>query len=226
MKANALENGFVYLKQVAPKIQQSVRYYSTENFIGKKIEGYNAPEIILTEKAAEALKNLNEELLLEGYELVVYDGYRPQMAVDDFVHWGRDDREGEKALYFPSISKEDIFKRGFVAYKSSHSRGSTVDLTIIKKGKKVQKIKQIKRNGLIFLDDGTVDMGVHFDFFGTESWASSPLMPQKYNKIRAYLKEKMEKYGFKGMAGEWWHFTLKEEPFPDTYFTFTIESAK
>lgn len=219
----SLPQGFVYLKDVSPEIRQSVRYHSSENFTGKRVSGYGAPKIILTEKAALALKKVNAELQKEGFTLVVYDGYRPQMAVDEFLNWGRSHEQSKKSYYFPEISKEDIFKRGFVSGKSSHSRGSTVDLTIIQNELQVCKVKPIKRGKFIFLDDCTEDMGMHWDFLGSESWAESPLMAKEFNEKRKFLVAKMEKYGFKVAKGEWWHFTLKDEPYPKTYFNFKIQ---
>jgi D-alanyl-D-alanine dipeptidase len=221
--ASSLPAGFVYLEDVAPEIKQSVRYFSNENFIGKRIKGYGAGRIILTKEAALTLKKVNEEMQKEGFTLVVYDGYRPQTAVDEFVSWGKSEETSKKNYYYPEISKKDIFKRGFVATKSGHSRGSTVDLTIIKNGKNVTPVKAINRGKFTFLDDGTVDMGMHFDFFGTESWAQSPLISEEFNKRRKFLQEKMVKHGFKVFEGEWWHFTLAKEPFPETYFDFPIK---
>ena len=220
-----LPDEFIYLKEFAPQIQQSVRYFTKENFVGKQINGYNSKNIILTKKAAIALTKVNEQLNKQGYELVIYDGYRPQMAVDEFVLWGKNINatEGkEKQFYYPDLTRKEIFEKGFVASKSSHSRGSTVDLTIIEKGKKVCEIKEEKRNGKIFLNDCTLDMGMHFDFFGSESHAQSDIMPLIYNQRRMILIKAMENEGFKVAQGEWWHFTLINEPFKNEYFNFKI----
>jgi D-alanyl-D-alanine dipeptidase len=221
--AFALPQGFVYLKDIAPEIQQSVRYAMEENFAGSILAGYNAKEIILTKDAGMALKKVNEDVLKEGFEIVIYDGYRPRKASIDMIKWAKSLREEKKRFYFPEISKEDIFKRGFVAEKSSHSRGSTVDVTIIKKGLKVCDVKPIKRGDFIFLDDCTEDMGMHWDFFGTESWTKSPLVSDEMNAKRRFLQNVMEKYGFSGITGEWWHFTLQNEPFKNEYFNFDIQ---
>ncbi len=225
-EAKNLPEGFVYLKEVIPNVQQVSRYFGKENFIGKRVTGYESPDIIITLKTAESLKKVNDELKERGFELVIYDAYRPQKAVDEFVKWGKTNESSKKELYYPFISKSDIFKRGFVATKSGHSRGSTVDLTIIETGKKALLIpRQVHRvlsngNKVIFLDDGTLDMGLHFDYFGTESWHNSPLISKEYNKKRKGLRHVMEKHGFKAMEGEWWHYTLENEPFPNTYFDF------
>ncbi len=162
------------------------------------------------------------ELAKSGFELVVYDGYRPHKATEDFIAWAKDKTQTKKDYYFPMLSKEEIFERGFVSKRSGHSRGSTVDLTIIKKGQKVHKVKPIQRGKFIFLDDGTEDMGMHWDFFGEESWTESKLIAKEFLEKRKFLKEIMEKHGFKGITGEWWHFTLIDEPFKDKYFNFDI----
>lgn len=215
-----LPEGFVYLEDVDSTIQTSLRYNSRHNFVGRKINGYNSNKVIITKEAALRLKKVNKELKQDGFELVIYDAYRPQKAVDDFVRWSKTKEDTTKRFYYPNILKEDIFKRGFVAYKSSHSRGSTVDVTIIEKGNKVCNIKEEQRGRYIYLNDCTVDMGMHWDFFGEESHFQTNLVLPEYNAKRRYLNSKMAKYGFKVAQGEWWHFTLKEEPFPNKYFDF------
>jgi D-alanyl-D-alanine dipeptidase len=219
----AIPESFVYLKNIAPEIQQSVRYAEEENFTGRILAGYLKSEIILTKEAGLAIKKANEDFLREGFEIVVYDGYRPRKASEDMIKWAKEENEEKKFFYFPELSKDEIFKRGFVAKKSTHSRGSTIDVSIIKKGQKICKVKSVKRGKFTFLDDCTEDMGMHWDFFGTESWANSPLMSQEFNKKREFLRKIMEKNGFKGINGEWWHFTLKNEPFKDEYFNFDIK---
>ena len=215
-----LPEGFVYLEDVDSTIQTSLRYNSRYNFVGRKINGYTSNRAIMTKEAAFALKKINEELKQDGFELVIYDAYRPQKAVDDFARWSKTPEDISKKLYYPSIEKEDIFKRGFVAYKSSHSRGSTVDITIIEEGRKVCNIKEEKRGKYIYLNDCTIDMGMHWDFFGKESHFQTNLVSAEYNAKRRYLNSKMLKYGFKVAQGEWWHFTLQEEPFPNKYCDF------
>ena len=219
----AMPEGFVYLKDIAPEIQNSVRYAEEENFTGRILDGYLKPVIIITKEAGVALKKANDDFLKEGFEIVIYDAYRPRKASEDMVKWAKEASDEKRGFYFPELTKEDIFKRGFVAEKSTHSRGSTVDITIIKKGQKVCKVKPQNRGSFIFLDDCTEDMGMHWDFFGTESWANSPLINEEFNKKREFLRKIMEKNGFKGISGEWWHFTLKNEPFKDEYFNFDIQ---
>lgn len=219
----ALPSGFVYLSDVAPEIEQNIRYYSEENFMGKRITGYNKPIITLTKEASIALKKANEELKKDGFRIVVYDGYRPQMAVDEFVAWESSPDISKKENYFPNLTKPEIFQKGFIVKRSSHSRGSTVDLTIIEIEREVCPVKPVKRNGLTFLDDCTYDFGMHFDFFGPESWSQSKFVSSEFNRRRAYLAKKLVEQGFSPYPEEWWHFTLKNEPFPKTYFNFEIK---
>lgn len=225
--------GFVYLSEVDSSIIQSLRYCSNENFVGSKIRGYVKPVVILTKQAAEALKNVQEEVKKDGYSLVVYDAYRPQEAVNHFLEWSEDlSQQSKKDEYYPRVEKNRVFELGYVAKKSGHSRGSTVDLTIIKYGETVHDI-EIKDRQLLdgysikLLDDGTVDMGSSFDLFDEVSHFDNNLIPADFKKLRTYLKEVMEKYGFKNYSKEWWHFTLKNEPFhadKDTsYFNFPVE---
>lgn len=223
-----LHEGFVYLHDVDPSIQVSMRYFSNENFLGTTVTGYKNNKIIMTQASAEALKKVQQELLAEGYSLVVYDAYRPQKAVDHFVRWGNDHADiAMKEKYYPRVNKNDVFEQGYVATKSGHSRGSTVDLTIIEKGKALKapeyQVRTFNGYDIPFLDDGTIDMGSSFDLFDEASHHESSKIPEEFHKKRRYLKEKMLKYGFKIITEEWWHYTLKNEPFPDTYFNFDIE---
>lgn len=224
-----LPGGFVYLKEIEPTIIENLRYYSSENFIGRKLDGYEKNCVILSEGAAKALSNVQQDLLKDGYSLVVYDAYRPQKTVDLFIRWSKDFRDqSQKEKYYPNIDKKDLFKLGYIAEKSGHSRGSTVDLTIIKLNNTLKSVVLEKRklkNGSIvtYLDDGTVDMGSSFDLFDIASHHDSEAIDQKYLKLRNYLRSVMEKNGFNGYQEEWWHYTLKNEPFTDTYFNFSVE---
>ncbi len=230
--AGPLPEGFVYIKDIDPTIQESVRYASSENFVGAPIEGYVAPRTILTRAAAEALHKVQEELLNEGYCLVVYDAYRPQKAVDNFMRWSTDiSEQSMKKRYYPRVNKADVFDLGYVAKKSGHSRGSTVDLSIIKIDKKLKNNSEIVvlsrqlNDGfsILCLDDNSVDMGSTFDLFDEASHHDTSLVGASYIKLRNYLRHKMEKYGFKAYSNEWWHYTLVDEPFPNTYFDFDVE---
>jgi D-alanyl-D-alanine dipeptidase len=225
--------GFVYLHEVDPTIIVSLRYATCENFVGKPVDGYNRSVAIMTKQAAEALKKVQEEVNKDGYCLILYDAYRPQQAVDHFVKWSSDINDQlKKAQYYPRVNKADVFELGYVAKRSGHSRGSTVDLSLIKNGQSVHGIKEKKRkllDGYIIkiLDNGTVDIGSSFDLFDTASHYDSNLIKNKFKKLRAYLKNVMEKHGFANYSNEWWHFTLKNEPFPadqdESYFNFVVE---
>lgn len=224
----ALPPGFVYLKDVDSTIQISMRYYSANNFTGQKVDGYNNPKLIITRQAAEGLKKVQQDLKKDGYCLVVYDAYRPQKAVDHFIRWGADLTEQKmKPYYYPCIDKKDSFDLGYIATKSGHTRGSTIDLTIIEEEKQLKEpsfqVRTINGNNIPFLDDGTVDMGSSFDLFDEASHHDSSKMTPKYNDLRRYLCKKMEAHGFKSYHNEWWHYTLHDEPFPSTYFDFDIE---
>lgn len=233
LSQEARSKGFVYLGEVDPTIIVSLRYCSDENFVGSKVNGYKKPVVILTNQAAQALKNVQSEVKKDGYSLVIYDAYRPQEAVNHFMEWSEDiNDQSKKEAYYPRVDKDKVFNLGYVARKSGHSRGSTVDLTIIKDGQEVCDIKTKDRKLLDgytikFLDDGTIDMGSSFDLFDTASHFENNLIKEKFKKLRTYLKTVMEKHGFKNYSNEWWHFTLKDEPFPasedSSYFNFPIE---
>ncbi len=203
--------GFVVLSDVVPDIIQEIRYYSTYNFVGDRIDGYEQPCAIMTIEAAQALKNVSDEVKKKGYRLKVYDAYRPQMAVDNFVRWAEDLKDKRMKKYFyPKVDKTRLFADGYIDAKSGHSRGSTIDLTLfdMKTGKEV-------------------DMGGTFDYFGVESHPDYVgKLTKKQIKNRNYLREVMIKHGFKPLETEWWHFTLKDEPYPDMYFTFKVTDLK
>jgi D-alanyl-D-alanine dipeptidase len=225
----ALPSGFVYLSDIDHTIIQNLRYFTEENFVGERVNGYKSNKVILTSEAAEALSHVQKELLKKGYSLVVYDAYRPERAVKHFISWGRDlADQKEKQKYYPKINKNDCFKFGYIASRSSHSRGSTVDVTIIKLNNSLENIKVTNRNltngeTIPYLDDGTVDMGSSFDLFHEASHHNSNIIENKFLKQRNWLREIMKKNGFNDYPEEWWHYTLSKEPFPDTYFDFEIE---
>ncbi len=204
----ALPEGFVYVDEVIPSIKQELRYFGNNNFVGRPIHGYRANRVILTKSAATALKAAQEELNSFGLGLLVFDAYRPQQAVDDFVAWSKDLNDTKtKSTYYPRIPKELLFAQGYIAERSGHSRGSTVDLTIVSKNAPFQQL----------------DMGTGFDFFGPESWPDyAEIFPQQ-RANRLLLQNIMVKHGFKPYPQEWWHFTLKNEPYPDTYFNFPVQ---
>ncbi|MBR2214321.1 MAG: M15 family metallopeptidase [Selenomonadaceae bacterium] len=217
--------GFVNLAEAVPEVILEVRYYSTYNFVGDRIDGYKEPCLLLTREAAAALKEVAADLMGQGYRLKIYDAYRPQMAVDNFVRWAKDlDDTRMKAHFYPAEPKDTLFDKGYIALHSGHSRGSTLDLTLF--DMKTEK---------------EVDMGGTFDHFGVEShpdWCGNPdtgeytgdypgsaepkdgQINETQFKNRQILREAMLRHGFKPLDTEWWHFTLKDEPYPDTYFTF------
>ena len=195
-----------FLSDEVQPIQTDVRYFSADNFVGEVITGYNAEKILMTLEAALALAAIQIELGERGLGLKVFDAYRPQQAVDDFARWAADINDtSTKAEYYPNIAKQDLFSLGYIAAQSGHSRGSTVDLTLVE---------------LITGDE--LDMGAPWDLFDPISWPTSleVSLPQKTN--RETLREIMLRYGFNPLREEWWHFTLDDEPFPDTYFDFPI----
>lgn len=198
---------FVYLADVAPDIQQEVRYYGKDNFLGRPVKGYHKPICMITLKAAQALIKVQRELKAKGLAIKVYDCYRPQVAVDDFIAWSKDAHDQKmKAEYYPRVNKADFFKLNYVATRSSHTRGSTVDLTIID-----------PNNG------HEVDMGTHFDFMDELSHPLNRHVSYQQYSNRMLLRNVMIKAGFEPIETEWWHFTLKAEPYPYTYFNFEIE---
>lgn len=228
-----LPEGFVYLKDVAPEIVQDIRYHGSHNFLGRPVAGYDAPECILTLKAASAVKAVNEELKPLGLKLMVFDGYRPARAVADFVAWSKlASDQKTKAEFYPNVDKKDFFKLGYVAEKSGHSRGSTVDVTIVplalEKPAPLAPGEPLKPCtapiGKRF-QDGSLDMGTGFDCMDELSHPMTGQVAPEAKKNRMLLRELMLKHGFKPLEEEWWHFTLKDEPFPDTYFDFPVTAA-
>jgi len=205
--AYALPKGFVYVSSVAPDIVQEMRYGGSENFIGEPIDGYVAPRAILSTPAALALKEVQETLRPFGLGLKIYDAYRPQRAVDHFVRWARDVNDTRmKAHYYPTIPKDRLFTEGYIAARSGHSRGSTVDLTLID-----------------LHTHQTIDMGSNFDFFSPLSWPKDGRIDAHARAHRMLLQWVMEAHGWSHYDAEWWHFTLRHEPYPSTYFDFPVE---
>ena len=204
-----LPAGFVYLDEAVPGVLVDLRYYGSDNFVGRPVDGYGHPYPVLSVAAARALAKVQAALTGFGLGLKIYDAYRPQRAVDHFVRWAKDlnDRK-TKAKHYPDVAKENLFKEGYIAARSSHSRGSTVDLTIV------------------YRDDGgavrDLDMGSPYDFFSPVSWPSSKAVSAQQRANRALLHVVMMAYGFAPYEQEWWHFTLENEPFPDTYFDFPL----
>lgn len=207
--SQTLPEGFVYIKNVIPSIELELRYFGHDNFIGKPIDGYNKEKGIITKETAEALKKIQHELNNENLGLKIFDAYRPQKAVDHFARWAKKLNDTlKKHEYYPNVNKEDLFKLEYIAYRSGHSRGSTVDLTII---------------DLSTAEKKELDMGSPYDFFGQESWVTYGELSNEQLRNRMLIQKIMKRHHFKNYSQEWWHFTLKNEPFPNTYFNFPIE---
>ena len=230
---DALPEGFVRLRTVAPAIPQDIRYHGSHNFLGRPVEGYEAPECILSKQAAEALKAVSDELAASGQGLLVFDCYRPQRAVADFVAWSKLPVEQQtKGEFYPNVDKKDFFKLGYVAEKSGHSRGSTVDLTIIplpapQPGAYApgQPLTPCTAPFGQRYGDGGIDMGTGFDCMDEKSHPLTGDVPAEAKANRLRLRELMVKHGFAPYDYEWWHFTLKNEPFPKTFFDFPVTAG-
>jgi len=212
---------FANITDVVPDAILEIRYHSTYNFVGARIDGYEEPVALMTRVAADSLRAVSDDLKRHGYRLKVFDAYRPQRGVDHFMRWSQDLTDTvTKAYFYPYLTKKQVFDGEYVATRSGHSRGSTVDLTLfdMKTGKEV-------------------DMGGTFDWFGHEShpdYGGNPetleytgpesaiTSEQFYNRM--VLRTAMLRHGFKPLDNEWWHFTLKNEPFPDTYFNFPVKT--
>ena len=201
--------GFVLLADAVPDVIQEIRYYSTYNFVGERIDGYEEPCALITEEAAEALKEVSDDVMEQGYRLKIYDAYRPQMAVDHFVRWAEDlDATEMKPYFYPEVDKTLLFEQGYIDAKSGHSRGSTVDLTLFD----METEKE-------------VDMGGTFDYFGELSHPDyTEGLTEEQLANRNTLREAMIRHGFRPLDTEWWHFTLEDEPYPDTYFEFPVSA--
>ena len=202
-------SGFVLLADYVPQIVQEIRYYSTYNFIGDRIDGYEEPCALLTIEAARALKAVSSEMIVQGYRLKVFDAYRPACAVKHFVLWGIEDQDLRmKPYFYPDLEKQELFVKGYIAKQSSHSRGSTVDLTLLdmRTGKEL-------------------DMGSPFDLFSEVSHPDYRGVTEEQYANRMLLQHAMVRCGFRPIDCEWWHFSLKNEPYPDTYFAFPVSSA-
>ena len=208
MKAAMDPSGFVLVSDLIPHVVQEIRYFSTYNFIGDRIDGYEEPCALLTKEAARALKNVCGELMVQGYRLKVFDAYRPVCAVKHFVLWGIEDQDIRmKPYFYPGLEKQELFAKGYIAKLSSHSRGSTVDLTL--------------------LDMSTgkeLDMGSPFDLFSEVSHPDYRGITDEQYRNRMILQRAMVRNGFRPLDCEWWHFTLEDEPYPNTYFEFPVSS--
>ena len=204
-RAQDLPQGFVDAATLVEGLVVDMRYLGADNFVGARVDGYEAARCLLTRAAAEALAKVARDIADKGFVLKVFDCYRPKRAVAHFVRWARDlDDRATKPMFYPQLDKQDLFKLGYIAERSGHSRGSTLDLTLAR------------------ADGGELDMGTRFDFFGPVSWPASRSVSGEARGNRMLLAGVMRQRGFLPYAREWWHFTLRDEPFPNTYFDFPV----
>jgi D-alanyl-D-alanine dipeptidase len=201
-----LAPGFVDAGAVVDGLRADMRYFGDHNFVGAKIDGYEQPRCVLSAPAAQALAAVQRDLAPRGLGLKVFDCYRPQRAVAHFMRWAQDVADvSRKAEFYPDVDKRDLFKEGYIAERSGHSRGSTVDLTLVRRA-----------------DGSELDMGSPFDLFSPRSWPSDRSVSAEAQSNRALLADAMTRAGFRPYDKEWWHFTLMNEPFPDSYFDFPV----
>lgn len=222
---------FVELREVDPTIMREIRYFTSYNFLGARVDGYREPLCLLTRDAAEALRRAQQTLRKRGYGLKVYDCYRPRRAVRQFLRWSHEPGgERMRKAFFPRIAKDRLFDKGFLAEDSEHSRGSTVDITLVRlaahsRPPRTPDDRQVpcyaprpRRP-----PDGSVDMGTSFDCFDTMSHTHDPRVGHRQRRHRLLLASALEQQGFKGLPAEWWHFTLESEPFSKRSFDFPVE---
>lgn len=207
---NTMHEGFVDVSVAVSGVIAEPRYAGSDNFVGAPVDGYDAQKVVVSREVAAALAGVQSELAERGMALKLFDGYRPQQAVDHFMRWIADKSDTRmKDKYYPDVSKSDLVPLGYIAEKSGHSRGGSVDLTIVVRS----------ANG----DWQEMDMGSHWDLFDERSHAASKLVSEQAQANRKLLADSMTKYGFRPYSEEWWHFTLDPEPYPDTYFDFPIK---
>jgi D-alanyl-D-alanine dipeptidase len=201
-----LPPGFVDAADVVEGLIVDMRYFGTNNFVGDRIDGYERPRCLLSAQAARALAAVQRDLAPRGLGLKVFDCYRPTRAVAHFVRWAKQVNDvRHKVEYYPDIDKRDLFKLGYIAYRSGHSRGSTVDIGLVRRS-----------------DNTELDMGTRYDFSGPQSWLSDRSVSREAQRNRALFVAAMNRGGFTAYSKEWWHFTLANEPFPQTYFDFPV----
>ncbi len=224
---------FVSLADIDPTIVQEIRYFTPHNFTGDPVDGYLAPVCILTRPAAEALHRAQQEFLEQGFTLKVYDCYRPQRAVDDFVAWAKDlDDQRMRAEFYPRVDKTQLFDDGYIAEKSGHTRGSTMDLTVVPMPVQDtppyvagQPLVDCTAPQPFRFPDNTIDMGTGYDCFDTLAHTLDPRIQGDQLKNRLFLKDGLEKQGLVNYENEWWHYTFKPEAYPDTYFDFPVDPS-
>lgn len=221
---------FAVMNEVLPYALFEIRYFEENNFVGSPVDGYKEPLCFLTKKAGVALEKVYQEAKSRGYTLKIFDCYRPQRAVDHFVRWAKDLKDQKmKSKYYPNEDKSVLFEKGYIAEKSGHSRGSTLDLTLavpVSDDERKRSVWELVKS-FFTMDDylysaKELDMGTSYDFFDSLSHTADPRITKKQKQNRFLLKELMEKHGFVNYDKEWWHYTLKDEPYKDTYFNFPV----
>lgn len=226
-----MSDNFIDVQKVIPDVVMDIRYYGEHNFLGERVDGYLASKCILTKEAAHALAGVQKDLQPYSLALKIYDCYRPQRAVDHFVRWAKE-IENTKTMkeFYPTIDKKNLFKDGYIDRKSGHSRGSTVDLTIVPLPAPAetdcvpgQQLYECYMPADQRFADNSLDMGTGFDCFHELSHTQNKNIGRQQKINRLLLKSLMEKHGFRNYDMEWWHYTLKNEPYPNTYFDFPIE---
>lgn len=231
VNASEVPDDFVEIREVIPDAVMDIRYYTEHNFVGARVDGYEAPKCYLTRDAARALAKVQADLKPFGFGLKIYDCYRPQRAVDHFVRWAEDIEDtATKTEFYPTVAKKNLFRDGYIASKSSHSRGSTVDLSIVELPADDQpefvlgqtEQKKCYLSAKERFPDNSIAMGTGFDCFHERSHPENPDLGARQRLNRLLLKTLMEKHGFEYYDKEWWHFTLQDEPYPQTYFDFVI----
>jgi D-alanyl-D-alanine dipeptidase len=230
MNLPGLPQGFIYLENLAPTILQEIRYAGCHNFIGRPLNGYEAERCIVSFPLGEALAKVQKEAINQGMTLKVYEAYRPLRAAQDMVKWAMDINDHKmKAEFYPDIDKSKVFELGFLAIRSQHSRGCAVDLTLVPLPIPSQDIyhsgDELKDSRLpkaLRFNDNSIEMGTGFDCFDNLSHTMNSHISKEAQHNRMLLKSMMEKYGFINYGKEWWHYSLQNEPFPETYFDFPI----
>jgi D-alanyl-D-alanine dipeptidase len=232
LAGSALPKGLVYLRDIDPTIVQDIRYAGSHNFVGRPIKGYLAAECIVSVAAANALETVQRRLADKKLSLIVWDCYRPKRAVDDFLQWSKDPTHSEmKTEFYPRTDKEKLFALGYLARRSAHSRGSTVDLGIVPSGSSFapppnpQSLKACTSPKGERFEDGTIDFGTGYDCLDVLANTSNALVGQTARRNRQTLKSYMERAGFRPYAREWWHFELTDEPFKRDGFDFVIQAS-
>ncbi|MCL9781582.1 M15 family metallopeptidase [Vibrio sp. S4M6] len=224
---------FVEVKKMIPDMQLDIRYDTAYNFVGQKINGYLSPVCLLTKQAAEALKNVEAQLVPMGLTLKAYDCYRPQRAVNNFIEWASNVEDTKmKQAFYPNVDKTALFAEGYIAERSGHSRGSTIDLTIVPLNSQVPNLSKVSLQDSCILEknkrapDNSLDFGSGYDCFSPVSHPDYANISAQAKANRLLLRTLMMEAGFMPLDTEWWHFTLADEPYPNTYFNFPVDHIK